>query len=114
MPRQSQPRTTSDASPRRRKAAGSGRFVFCLCVTGMTPRSRAAISNLRTLCECHLRGRYALEVIDLYQRPELARQHHILATPTVIRTKPLPRCRVLGSLTNGEHALRCLGIALSD
>src|SRR5689334_19834213 len=90
------------------------RFLFRLCITGMTARSRAAILNIRHLCRTHLAGRYRLEIVDLYQHPELARLHDIVATPTLIKEAPTPVCRLLGSLCDHAQALKSLGIPPAD
>jgi circadian clock protein KaiB len=105
---------TTDHAEEPRPATDTPAFVFRLCVAGMTSRSRAAIVNLRALCDQYLSGRYTIEVIDLYQQPELARQHQILATPTLIKSWPMPERRLLGSLSDLVGTLKCLGIATTD
>ncbi|MEI7637886.1 MAG: circadian clock KaiB family protein [Syntrophus sp. (in: bacteria)] len=81
------------------------KYVFRLYVTGMTPKSTLAIANVQTLCEKHLTGRYELEVIDIYQQPELAREAQIIATPTLIKKQPLPLRRLIGDMSNTERFL---------
>ena len=89
----------------------SGRkYVLRLYVTGMTPRSLRAISNIRKICEEHLRGRYDLEVIDIYQRPMLAEGEQIIAAPTLVKKLPLPLRRFIGDMTSTEKIL--LGLDL--
>lgn len=86
-------------------------FVFRLCISGMTPRSREALINLKRVCDTYLDGRYQLEVIDLYQQPELAAVHQIIATPTLLKSYPLPLRRLIGDLSNiTDTALRLIGI----
>ncbi|MBI3946437.1 MAG: hypothetical protein HY321_11000 [Armatimonadetes bacterium] len=85
-------------------------YVLRLYVTGTTPRSRQAIENLRRLCEEHLQGRYQLEVVDIYQQPDLAGQAHILAAPTLIKQLPLPLRRFVGDLSDKERILAGLEI----
>ena len=80
-----------------------------LYVTGATPRSSAAITNLRKLCEDYLPGRYELRVI-LYQEPEKAREGMVIAAPTLVRSFPLPLRRFIGDLSNKEHLLEGLEI----
>ena len=89
-------------------------FVLRLCISGMTPRSRRALANLKKLCEQHLGGRYELEVIDLYQQPELAAGHQVIATPTLIKTVPSPMRRVVGDLSNTRSVILRLGIAIEN
>ena len=79
--------------------------VVKLYVTGQTPRSQAAIANLRRICEDELAGRYELVVIDVLERPQLAEDEKILATPTVIKELPLPIRRVIGDLSDTEKVL---------
>jgi len=76
----------------------SRKHCFRLFVAGATPRSHEATLRVRQMCESKLKGRYTLEVIDIYQQPELVRKHQIVATPTLIREKPKPLHRFIGSL----------------
>jgi len=81
-----------------------------LYVTGATPKSTAAITNLRKLCDDHLPGQYELEVIDVYQRPEMAREGQIIAAPTLVRSFPLPLRRFIGDMSNTQNLLAGLEI----
>ena len=80
-------------------------YVLHLYVTGMTPRSASAIENLKQICEEHLDGRYTLEVTDIYQHPQLARDEQIIAAPTLIKELPLPLRRIIGDLSDREKVL---------
>jgi circadian clock protein KaiB len=71
----------------------------------MTPRSARAIANIQEICEEHLKGRYALEVIDIYQQPVLARGDQIVAVPTLLKKLPLPLRRLIGDLSDRERVL---------
>lgn len=87
-----------------------------LYVAGQTPRSRSALANLRRICAEHLSPRYSLEVIDLLERPELARSDQILAIPTLVRRLPKPLRKIIGDLSDTERVLigldvRCAGEA---
>lgn len=77
-----------------------GRYLLRLFVAGATDRSRQAILHVRKLCETELNRGGTLEVIDIFQQPELARAHQIVATPTLIMEFPRPVRRFIGSLTN--------------
>jgi circadian clock protein KaiB len=90
-----------------RLAAGrqGERYVLRLYVTGLTPHSTQAIASLRTVCEEHLAGRYDLEVIDLYQQPELARGQQLIAAPTLVKELPPPVRRLIGDLSNEQRVL---------
>lgn len=76
-----------------------------LYVAGQTPKSVAAFANLKKLCEEYLQGQYHIEIIDLLQHPELAKQDQILAIPTLIRQLPPPIRQIIGDLSNQEKVL---------
>jgi len=84
--------------------------VLRLYVTGTTPRSTRAIENLRQILEAELQDRYALEVIDIYQNPQAAKDHQIIAAPTLIKLLPEPVRRIIGDLSDRERVLRGLDI----
>ena len=69
-----------------------------------------AIANIKNICENHLKGRYQLEVIDIYEKPKLAKEEQIIASPTLIKKLPLPLRRFIGDLSDTEHIL--LGLDL--
>ena len=71
----------------------------------MTPKSINAIQNIRKICEENLKGRYELEVIDIYQQPEYAKKEDILAAPTLIKKLPLPLRKFIGDMSNEEKIL---------
>jgi len=76
-----------------------------LYVAGQTPKSLAAFANLRKICETHLAGRYEIEVIDLLERPQLARGDEIVAIPTLLRKLPQPITKVIGDQSDTERVL---------
>jgi circadian clock protein KaiB len=76
-----------------------------LYVANGSPKSLRALTNLKTLCEEHLAGRYEIEVIDLVEQPSLARTDDILAIPTLVRRLPGPLRKVIGDLSNTERVL---------
>lgn len=90
--------------------AAPQKYVLRLYVTGMTLRSRQAIANLRKICEGHLASLYELEIVDIYERPTLARDEQIIAAPTLVKVLPLPLRRFIGDLSNTERVL--LGLDL--
>lgn len=87
-----------------------GKYHLRLYVTGNTPQSSRAVANIKALCETHLKDRYVLTIIDLYQHQELAREHQILAAPTLIRELPLPVRRLIGDLSQEERVLVALDL----
>ena len=97
---------TKPASPKSRPAKPkSDTYTLRLYVAGKTPRSVAALANLKKICEEHLTGRYKLQVVDLLENPQLARGDQILAIPTLVRQLPLPMRRIIGDLSNTERVL---------
>jgi len=93
-------------------AIDKDRYILRLYITGTTRRSILAITNLRKICEEYLEGRYELEVIDLYQKPSLAKGDQIIAAPTLIKKLPLPFRRIIGDMSNKEKVL--LGLDLRE
>ncbi|BBI99091.1 KaiB 1 [Ferrigenium kumadai] len=85
--------------------AGDAEWELRLYVAGQTPRSIAALNNLKQLCETHLKGRYRIEVIDLMVNPQLSREDEILAVPTLVRKLPEPIQKIIGDLSNTERVL---------
>jgi circadian clock protein KaiB len=82
-----------------------------LFVTGTTPRSARAIQNIRTICEEYLKGRYDLEVIDIYQHPDHVKTEQIVVTPTLVKEFPLPVRKLIGDLSDKERVLSALDIS---
>lgn len=85
-------------------------FVLRLFVTGASPNSVRAITNLKELCEEHLPGKYSLEVIDVYQQEAVARDEQIVALPLLIKKSPFPERRMIGDLSDTDKVLKGLGL----
>jgi len=94
--------TVGDKSP--------DKYMLSLYITGSTSRSVLAITNLKKICEEYLEGGYELEVIDLYQKPFLAKEEQIIAAPTLIKKLPLPFRRIIGDMSNEEKVLMGLDV----
>lgn len=88
--------------PRRRSRA---LWELRLYVAGMTPTSIRAFENLKKICEEHLHGIYSIQVIDLLERPLLARGDQIIAVPTLVRRLPTPVKKIIGDLSNADRVL---------
>src|SRR5262245_42713286 len=102
---------TAGRSPHRLDdVPGDQLYVLRLYVTGMTPRSTRALAMIRAICEEHLRGRYDLEVIDIYQQPALTRDEQIVAVPTLVKKLPAPLRRLIGDLSHTERVLTGLDL----
>jgi circadian clock protein KaiB len=91
-------------------APDKGKQELRLYVAGSTPQSSRAITNLKTICETHLKDRYDLTVVDLYAQMERAGDHQIDVTPTLIRQWPLPVRRLVGGLAQIERVLEALDL----
>jgi circadian clock protein KaiB len=89
-------------------------FQLRLYVAGQTPKSAAALVNLKRICETHLAGRYEIEVIDLLVNPKLAAGDQILAVPTLVRHLPEPIKKIIGDLSNEERVLVGLDVQPID
>jgi circadian clock protein KaiB len=88
----------------------TARYVLRLYVCGTTPRSLQAIESVRAICGEYLAGRFEIELIDVYRKPELARDRQIIAAPTLVKELPLPLRKLIGDLTDVERVLRGLDI----
>lgn len=101
-PRGTRPKRTKAAA---RTKADDNLYRLRLYVAGQTPNSVAALVNLRRICDTHLAGRYRIEVIDLLEKPQLARGDQILAIPTLVRRLPEPITKIIGDLSDTERVL---------
>lgn len=86
------------------------KFTLKLYITGNTPRAERAIANLRRICDDELQGQYEMIVIDVLERPQLAEDEKILATPTLIKQLPPPLRRIIGDLSDTDQVLLGLDI----
>ena len=89
-------------------------YVLTLYVASLTPRSSAAIQSVRDVCDKHLKGRYTLEVVDIYEQPSLAKREQILAAPTLIKHLPLPLRRLIGDMADEHRVLVGLDLRTRD
>jgi circadian clock protein KaiB len=92
----------------------TGKYVLRLFVAGATARSRQAVLRVRQLCEAELKDNCELEVIDIYQQPNLARENQIVATPTLIKEFPRPVRRFIGNLLNTAGLFAELDLITKD
>lgn len=114
------PETSIAAGQRKRKRASEfeqaaslslrTKYVLRLYVSGSTSKSARAVDNIKRVCERHLKNRYDLEVIDLYQQPDVARDKQIVALPTLVKQLPLPQRKLLGDLSSQKNVLRGLDL----
>ncbi len=92
-------------APPSARSAGEAEWNLRLYVAGKTPRSLTALRRLKEICETHLKGKYSIELVDLLERPQLARGDQILAVPTLVRKLPPPVKKIIGDLSNRERVL---------
>lgn len=85
-------------------------YLLCLYVAGETSKSRVALENLKKICAQYMGNSYRIKVIDLLKNPKLARDHQILALPTLVRQLPHPISKIIGDLSNTERVLVGLDI----
>jgi circadian clock protein KaiB len=90
------------------------RWELKLYTAGQSPRSLAALANLKRLCEEHLSGRYKIQVIDLLKNPGLAKDDNIVAIPTLLRKLPPPVRTLIGDLSDTERTLVGLQLRRTD
>ena len=88
-------------------------YTMRLYVTGATSRSTRAITNLRKLLDQYIPSRYKLEIVDIFQRPELAREGQIIAAPTLVKSFPLPLRKFIGDMSNTANLLEGLQISVT-
>jgi circadian clock protein KaiB len=94
--------------------SGEKKHVLRLYVAGATARSTEAISNIKKVCEEHLKGRYELQVIDIYQQPVLAKGEQIVAIPTLVKKLPPPLRKFIGSMHDMDRILVGLDLKLEE
>ena len=86
------------------------KYILKLFITGITTHSVRAVINCKSLCEKYLENRYELDIIDIYQQPELAHSEDIIAVPVLIKKFPLPEERVIGDLSDTSKVLKELDL----
>src|ERR1700743_6945 len=89
-------------------------FILRLFVTGASPNSTRAVSNLKNICEEYLKDHYELEIIDVYQQPLTAEREQLIALPLLIKKAPGIERRLIGDMSNKQKVLKGLGVELSD
>jgi circadian clock protein KaiB len=90
------------------------KYVLRLYISGSTSKSALAVENIKRVCEQHLKNRYDLEVIDIYQQAHLARDEQIVAVPTLIKRLPLPLRRLIGDMSNVQKVLFGLDLRIRE
>ena len=102
---------TTEAFEERVIQSAKERYVLCLYIAGLTSRSTLAVERIRAICDRYLAGRYELTIIDLYLRPELARQAQVVVAPPLVKQMPSPLRLFVGDMTDEKRILQGLNIA---
>jgi circadian clock protein KaiB len=95
----------STAKKKTAKTSRSDFFILRLYIAGQTPNSMTAIANLKKICEEKLQGKYSIEVVDLLEKPQLAKGDQIIAIPTLVRRLPPPVKKIIGNLSKTESVI---------
>jgi circadian clock protein KaiB len=103
-------RKAASPRPRQRRAAAAVDYDLVLFISGASDRSRVALANIKAIVNEHLDGRYRLSVVDLYQQPQRAREHEIIAVPTLVKRLPQPLRRMIGDLSDEDRVMIGLDI----
>lgn len=90
------------------------KLTLQLYVSGMSPKSMEAIENIKRLCEEYLSDQFELEIIDIYKNPELLAKNHIVFSPSLIKTLPLPKKVLIGTFSDPARVIKALGINKKD
>ena len=92
----------------------AGKLVLQLYVSGMSPKSMAAIENIKALCQEHLGDILKLDIIDIYKNPEKATEESIVFSPSLIKQLPLPRKVLIGTMADKEKVIKALGLSFES
>ena len=105
LPRKGSEKTVAALAEVEGEGTSEDVWTLRLYIAGDSPKSRTALANLQQLCDTHLKGKYKIEVIDLFKEPERAAGDQILAIPTLVRKLPVPMRRIIGTLKDTERVL---------
>ena len=92
--------------------SGNENFSLQLYVSGMTAKSMVAIKNVRNLCDRYLKGKFDLEIIDIYKTPEAAQENQVIFSPSLIKNFPLPKKIIIGTFSDTEQIIKSLNITI--
>ncbi len=95
-------------------AGEKAEFVLRLFITGASPNSVRAVANLREVCEKHIKGRYSLEIVDVYQQRDAAQAEQIVALPMLVKKAPHPERRMIGDMSDTKRVLQGLGVLIDS
>jgi circadian clock protein KaiB len=85
-----------------------------LYVSSQSPRSYAAVRNIKKVLERFHASRVKLTVCDLSTNPSAGIEDSVAFTPTLVRKTPGPRTFILGHITNPELLLELLADCEAD
>ena len=98
------------AGKRERRSSKVVTYVLRLYITGSTPRARNAVVRVKNFCEEHLKDRYQLDVIDIYQQPSHAKEEQIIAAPTLVKKLPRPLKKLVGDFSSADRVMGALNL----
>jgi circadian clock protein KaiB len=107
-------KSTEEEFEKSTKKSKAPKYVLNLYVAGLSPRSQAAIENIKKLCSQHLKGPYELKIQDIYQNPIIAKNGQILAVPALIKQLPLPLRKFVGDMSDTDKLLVGLDIRTEE
>jgi circadian clock protein KaiB len=110
MKKRGRENTASRGHKREARKRKESRYVLRLYITGSTPRAKTAVMKVKHFCEEHLKDRYELDVIDIYQQPAFAREEQIIAAPTLVKKLPQPLKKLVGDFSNAGRVFLALGL----
>jgi circadian clock protein KaiB len=85
-------------------------FILTLYISGTSPNSLRAINNITSICEKYIKGKYLLDIIDVYQEQLLAKDEQLIALPLLLKKSPEPQVKLIGDLSETKKVLKLLGI----
>jgi circadian clock protein KaiB len=103
-------KSSGNAAEHGEQAREDGTYVLQLFIAGMNPKSMNAVRSINAFCEKHLPGRYEIEVVDIYQHPEKAREENLVVAPTLIKQLPPPLMKFIGDLSSEDVLLKGIGL----
>ncbi len=104
----------SKALERAARKQAEAKYVLRLYVAGVALKSSTAIRSVKDICEQYLKGRYELEIVDIYQQPGAVGKEQVIVAPTLIKKLPLPLRRLIGDMANKEKVLIGLDLRIKD
>jgi circadian clock protein KaiB len=78
---------------------GAEALDLLLFVRGNGTRAMDAIRSVRKVCNATGGGPHSLQVIDVFNQPELVAKYRVIATPTLVTLGGLHERRLVGDMS---------------